>query len=146
STTHGAEVHSLAAALATMRFYAENDVTEALHRSGERLRQRIMEGVRTLGLERNFQVLGRACNLVYATRGADGKPNDELRTLFLQETLSRGLLIPSLVVSYSHSDADIDQAADIVLAALEVYRSALRDGVQKYLRGRPVKPSMRSRA
>ena len=146
STTHGAEVHSLAAALATMRFYTQNDVTDVLHARGERMKTRVMEAVRTLGLEAYFEVLGRACNLVYATRGPDGKPSNEFRTLFLQETLARGLLIPSLVVSYSHTQADIDKAADIIIEALEVYRRALREGIATFLRGAAVKASMRPRA
>ena len=146
STTHGAEVHSLAAAIATLRFHAQNDVSGVLHRQGERLRKRIMDGVRTLGLEAYFDVLGRACNLVYATRGPDGLPSNDFRTLFLQETLARGLLIPSLVVSYSHTDEDIDRSADLIIEALEVYRSALRNGIHTALRGRPVKVLMRPRA
>jgi glutamate-1-semialdehyde 2,1-aminomutase len=144
STTHGAEVHALAAASATMSFYEQNDVTGVLHSRGERLRQRIEDGAQSLGIAEHFQLVGRACNLIYVARDSDGLPSSEFRTLFLQETLARGLLAPSLVVSYSHSEADIDMAADTVCAALETYRLALRNGVNAYLRGRPVKPTMRS--
>jgi glutamate-1-semialdehyde 2,1-aminomutase len=144
STTHGAEVHSLAAALATMRFYDTHDVTDALHARGTRLAERITAAARALGLERHFEVRGRACSLLYVTRDAAGQPSQEFRTLFLQETLTRGLIAPSLVVSYSHSDADIDAAADIIGEALETYRVALEKGVHTVLRGRPVKPVMRA--
>ena len=41
STTHGAEAHSLAAALETMRIYRRERVVETLHRQGERLRRGI---------------------------------------------------------------------------------------------------------
>ena len=143
STTHGAEVHTLAAAMATMRFYAQNDVTGVLHERGERLRKAIAETARAVGVADYFQVLGRASNLVYATRDAEGKPSNDFRTLFLQETVARGMIAPSLVVSYSHSEADLDATVEIVGSALEVYRDALRDGVHRYLRGRPVKPAMR---
>jgi glutamate-1-semialdehyde 2,1-aminomutase len=143
STTHGAEVHTLAAAIASMQFYADNDVTGVLHQRGERLRNRIEDAARSLGITANFQVRGRACNLIYIARDADGRASNEFRTLFLQETMARGMIAPSLVVSYSHSDADIDTAADIVFAALEVYRDALKNGVQAYLRGRPIKPTLR---
>jgi glutamate-1-semialdehyde 2,1-aminomutase len=57
--------------------------------------------------------------------------------------MARGMIAPSLVVSYSHSEADIDATAEIVASALGVYRDALRNGVHHYLRGRPVKPAMR---
>ncbi len=39
STTHGAETHSLAAAIETMRIYERENVIEYLHRQGERLRK-----------------------------------------------------------------------------------------------------------
>jgi glutamate-1-semialdehyde 2,1-aminomutase len=143
STTHGAEVHALAAALATMRFYVENDVTGVLHARGERLKMRIDDAASSLGISAHFQVLGRACNLVYVARDSDGRPSNEFRTLFLQETIARGLIAPSLVTSYSHSDKDIDAAGDIVSGALGVYSRAIKSGVKEYLRGRPVKPSMR---
>ena len=143
STTHGAEVHSLAAALATMRFYDGHDVTGVLDARGRRLAQRITAAAQALGLERHFEVRGRPCSLVYVARDPHGLPSQEFRTLFLQETLARGLIAPSLVVSYSHSDADIDAAADIIGEALETYRVALEKGVRTMLRGRAVKPVMR---
>jgi glutamate-1-semialdehyde 2,1-aminomutase len=77
------------------------------------------------------------------TRDATGQPSQEFRTLFLQETLSRGLIAPSLVVCYSHSEADIDAAAEIIGEALQTYRVALDRGVHSVLRGRAVKPVMR---
>ena len=54
-----------------------------------------------------------------------------------------GLLMPSLVLSYSHTDADIDRTIEGIGEALGVYRRALEDGVEKYLVGRPVKPVFR---
>jgi glutamate-1-semialdehyde 2,1-aminomutase len=143
STTHGAEVHSLAAALATMRFYVENDVTGVLHARGERLKRRIESAARSLGISAHFEILGRPCNLIYVTRDAEGRPSSEFRTLFLQETMTRGLIAPSLVNSFSHLDTDIDAAADIVSDALGVYRQALSDGVGCFLHGRSIKPTMR---
>lgn len=143
STTHGAETHSLAAGIATMRFYAENEVTEVLHRQGARLKARIDAATRSMGLAPYFEIVGRPCSMVYVARDKNGTPSNAFRTLFLQETVARGLIAPSFVVSYSHSDADVDEAADIVIDALSIYAQALEEGVDKYLRGRPVEPVMR---
>jgi glutamate-1-semialdehyde 2,1-aminomutase len=44
------------------------------------------------------------------------------------------------VVSFSHSDADIERTGEAVYGAHIVYRKALDDGIDKYLEGRPVKP------
>jgi glutamate-1-semialdehyde 2,1-aminomutase len=41
------------------------------------------------------------------------------------------------VVSYSHTDEDIELTVDAIDGALEVYRRALDDGVEGYLVGRP---------
>jgi len=145
STTHGAETHTLAAAIATMRVYRDEDVVGTLHRQGARLRAGIAAAARELGLERHFQVLGRDCNLVYSARDPDGNPSQAYRTLVLQETIRRGVLMPSLVVSYSHGDAEIDRTVEAIRGALEVYRRALESGVDRFLEGRPVKPVFRPR-
>ncbi len=143
SLTHGAENHSLAAAIETMRIYKRENVVEHLHRQGDRLRKGINQAIQAHGVEGHFEVLGKAPNLVYATRDREKNPSQAYRALFLQETIQRGLLAPSLVVSYSHSDADIDRSIEAIGEALGVYRKALEDGAEKYLVGRPVKPVFR---
>ena len=57
--------------------------------------------------------------------------------------IKRGILAPSLAVSYSHGDHDIDFTIEAVDASLQVYRKALEDGPERYLTGRPVKPVFR---
>ena len=136
STTHGAESVALAAALRTMQIYRTEPVVAWLHRQGERLTSGVREAARRRGVERFFDVVGRACNLIYSTRGPDGRASQTFRALFLQETIRRGVLAPSFVVSYSHADADIDRTIEAVDAALEVYARALADGPERYLVGR----------
>jgi len=143
STTHGAETSSLAAALETMRVYRQEGVIDHFYRQGQRLRKGIERAIGSHHLEGYFAVLGKEPNLVYATRDVNKNPSQAFRTLFLQETIKRGLLMPSLVVSFSHSDRDIDRTIDGVAEALGVYKKALEDGVEEYLVGRPVKPVYR---
>lgn len=145
STTHGAETHALAAAIETMRIYAREGVVEVLHRQGRRLKSGIEQAARELGVDEHFQVLGRACNLVYTARDRDKNPSQAFRTLVLQETLKRGIIMPSLVVSYAHGDSDIDRTVDAIRDALRVYRQALDGGVERFLEGRPVSPVFRPR-
>jgi glutamate-1-semialdehyde 2,1-aminomutase len=143
STTHGAENHSLAAAIETMQIYKHRKVIEYLYRQGERLREGLTRVAREVGVQDYFQVVGRAPNLVYATRDQEKKPSQFFRALFLQEMIQQGFLMPSLVVSFSHGDADIDRTIEAAGEALRVYKKALEDGVEKYLVGRPVKPVFR---
>ena len=137
STTHGAETPSLAAAIRTMQIYQNEPVVAHLHRQGERLAAGFKQAVQRHGLGAHVELSGRVCNLLFGTRGLEGQPSQAFRTLFLQETIRRGVIMPSLVVSYSHSDADIDRTVEAVDGALEVYARALSDGVEKYLVGQP---------
>jgi glutamate-1-semialdehyde 2,1-aminomutase len=137
STTHGAETHALAAAIATMQVYEREPVVEHLYRQGMRLRQQAEEVVRRHGLSDFVKILGKPCCLSYATLDRDGRPSQAFRSLFLQETIRHGVLIPSLVVSYAHSDEDIDRTVAAIDAALAVYRQALEAGAERYLVGRP---------
>jgi glutamate-1-semialdehyde 2,1-aminomutase len=137
STTHGAETPSLAAALATMKIYKTEPVVETLHRQGAQLAAGVRQVVERHGLGKQIKVFGRACNLFYGTGDADGKASQAFRSLFLQEIIRRGVIGPSFVVSYSHTDADIDRTIEVVDGALGVYVRALADGVDKHLVGAP---------
>jgi glutamate-1-semialdehyde 2,1-aminomutase len=143
STTHGAEHVGLSAGIATMTTYREEPVVETLHARGDRLREGVAEVARRHGVADRFTVAGRGSCLFFGTADADGKPSQPFRTLFLQETIARGLLAPSFVVSYSHTDADVDRTLEIVDEALGIYAAALEDGVERFLRGRPVQPVYR---
>ena len=139
STTHGGEVPGLAAAIATMKVYQDEPVTEHLHRQGERLRTGLTQVIKHHGLGHYFELVGRGCNLLFGTRGPDREPSQLFRALFLQQTLQRGVLMPSLVTSYSHSDADVDRTVDVVDAALAVYARALAEGVDQRTLARPTR-------
>ena len=143
STTHGAETHSLAAAIKVIEIYRTEDVIGTLSRQGERLAQGLRQVAASLGLGDYFTVAGRSCALLYGTRDASGAASQPFRTLFLQELVRRGVLAPSFVVSYSHGDADIDRTIEAVAGALEIYRRALDGGIERFLAGPSVKPVYR---
>jgi glutamate-1-semialdehyde 2,1-aminomutase len=143
STTHGAEYPALAGAMAVMQTYREQPVVPTLWSQGSRLTDGVRRVVTELGLDEHFVLLGRPCNLVYLTRDTNGKPSQAFRTLFLRETLMRGLIMPSMVVSYAHTDAVIDSTIDRIGEALVIYKRALENGIGQYLPSRPVKPVMR---
>ncbi len=143
STTYGAETHSLAAALKTMQIYENEPVIDHLHCQGERLSKGILQSVQEHHLEGFFGTMSKPCNLIYYTRDAEGNPSQSFRALFLQETIKRGIIAPSLIVSYSHTDQDIDRTLDAINEALYIYRKALDEGCEKYLVGRPLKLPVR---
>lgn len=143
STTFGAETSCLAAAMEVMRIYQTENVIEQLHRQGEKLITGINQAIAQLQLEDYFGIAGKPCNLIYITKDQTKQRSQPFRTLFLQELIKRGIIAPSLVVSYSHSDRDIQQTIEAVAGALEVYAQALESGVEQYLVGRSVQPVFR---
>jgi glutamate-1-semialdehyde 2,1-aminomutase len=145
SSTHGAETSGLAAAIAVIAAYREGPVIETMYARGARLRAGVQEAASAAGVAEHVQVLGRDCNLVYATLDADGQRSQPFRTLFLQELLRRGVLAPSFVVGAAHTEVDIDATVAAVHEACLVYRRALTEGVDRHLEGRPVRPVFRPR-
>lgn len=143
STTHGAETHALAATIATIKYYQENDVIGVLYEQGRKLKEGVNKASRDLGIEDKVSIIGPDCCSVYTTRDQEGNPSQPFRTLFIQEQMKRGLLMPSSIVSYSHSDIDIAVTIERLTDAMIIYKKALDEGVEKYLDGRPVAPVWR---
>src|SRR5690606_22448886 len=143
STTHGAETHSLAAAIATMEFYRDKDVVGFLDQQGSRLKEGVNKASRELGVEDKISIIGPNCCSVFTTKDQNGNPSQPCRTLFLQELMKNGLLMPSSIVSYSHSDVDIDETIKRMYEAMKIYKKALELGIEKFLIGKSVAPVWR---
>lgn len=143
STTHGAEGHALAAAMAVMKIYQEEPVIQHLQIQGDRLRKGMLKSIQENNLEGHVGVLGHPSCLVFSTNDQDKNPSQPFRTLFMQECIKQGLLAPNLVISYAHSENDIDITLDILHHTLQVYRKGIEEGVDKYLEGRAVQPVYR---
>lgn len=146
SQTYGGLRLALTAFLATVDVMEADDVQARLHQTGCSLRDRINAVALDLGVLDHFSVVGDPAGLLYVTRDAQGERSQEFRTLFLQETISRGVLAPNLFVSAAMGPEEVDRTVEAVEQALVVYRKALQDGVEGFLRGRPVRPALRSRA
>ena len=138
STTHGAEIPCARRGHRHHAHLSQGAGHRAsLPASGERLRTGLEEVIAFHGLEAQVPLMGRPSCLLFGSRDAEGNPSQAFRTLFLQETIRRGVLMPSLTVSYAHSDEDVERTVDAVDGALVVYKRALTDGVEHHLVGRP---------
>ncbi len=144
STTHGAETHSLAAAMAVMETYVEEGITARLHALGERLAAGVRDAAAGMGVADHVVVRGRASNLVYATLDENQRPSQDYRTLFIRQLIAGGVLAPSFVVSSALTEEDVDRTVDVVAQACAVYRKAL-DAADPgaWMGGRPVRPVFR---
>lgn len=144
SATHGAETHALAAAIATIKYYKSHDVIGTLYEQGRKLEEGFNSASKDLGLESKVSVIGPHCCSVFTTKDQDGNGSQAFRTLFIQETMKRGLLMPSTIVTYSHTDDDIKETVEKVHESLVVYKKALNEGIEKYLEGKAVQPVWRT--
>lgn len=143
STTHGAEMSGLSAFIATMDFMESHNVIPHLWQYGAELTAFMNAEASRQGVAKYFQVDGPAANPFYATVNTSGQPWPELRTLFSQEMIRQGVLMPWLAISYRHDDAAMEKTKKTVAEALEVCSKAIEQGFDRYLVGPAVKPVFR---
>lgn len=143
STTHGAEMSGLGAFVATMNFMQRHGVVDHLWRYGRALMDMMERQAAAAGISGSFRVGGVACSPWYATFDAEGKVSLPLRTLFAQEMLRHGVLMPWIALSYRHQETELSRTEEAVSAAFAVYRKALDEGIEKYLEGPAIKPVFR---
>ena len=143
STTHGAEMSGLGALVETIKFYKEHDVIGHLWDYGTKLVAGLNAIAKELGIEDYFGAGGIECNPYYTTKDADKKVSMAFRTLFSQEMIKNGVLMPALIFSYAHKQRELDRTFEATRKALQVYKKALEEGVEKYLVGEVIKPVFR---
>jgi glutamate-1-semialdehyde 2,1-aminomutase len=143
STTHGAEMCGLGAFVETLKVYQELDVVGRIWEAGRKLVDGMNQVASGLGVAEHFKAYGVPCSPNFTTLDRTGGVSLGFRTLFHQEMIKNGVLIPWVALCYSHSDHDIDRALEAVEASLRVYRDAMDHGLDRYLEGRPIKPVFR---
>lgn len=143
SSTHGSEMASLGAFVANIKFMRENNVIDHLWRYGAELISMMNRKASEHGISSSFKVGGIACSPFYSTLDTNGLNSLELRTLFLQEMITNGVLMPWIALAYRHSEREFELTEKALDATFEVYARALTEGVEKYLVGPAIKPVFR---
>lgn len=143
STTHGAEMTGLGAFIETVRIYRAEDVTGHLWSYGKQLRDGMTALATKHGLQAHFQMDGPAISMNYLTRDRSGAMSMPLRTLFAQEMLKAGVMMPWLAVSQAHGPDELALTLDAVDQALAVYARALDGQVGDFLQGPAIRPVFR---
>lgn len=144
STTHGGEMPALGAFIEATRINKEENVAEHLWDYGNKLKVGMADVAAQHGLQKYFWTEGPAVALNYVTADSDGTPSMPLRTLFAQEMLKRGVMMPWISFSQAHGDTELALTLDAVDGALAVYKQGLENGVGELLHGPPIKPVFRS--
>lgn len=144
STTNGAETHCLAASLRTIQTLRDTPIIEENWRVGKQLREGFNELAARHGISQQARMQGVDVSPWYAFYDIEGNVDMALRTLFLQETIRNGVLIPYVAISASHRQAEVARTLDAVDKALKVVARAIHKGsVEGLLVGPVVKPVFR---
>ncbi|MFC1747403.1 glutamate-1-semialdehyde 2,1-aminomutase [Pseudomonadota bacterium] len=145
STTHGGETHSLAASIATINEIKKHNIIDHFWKTGEALQKGVRAAAAEVGAEQYVDVFGYGVKPAFAFKDEKGEVSMTARTLFLQETIDRGLLMPYVVPSFAHNQQTIDFAVECVRDALVVMKEAAEgQGMAAAIReGDVVKPVFR---
>ena len=95
------------------------------------------------GIDQYLFAKGPAVSPYYVTVHADGSPWLELRTLFAQEMIKQGDLMPWLAISFRHGEPELTKTKEALATAMAVCARGVSEGVDKYLVGPAIKPVFR---
>ena len=143
STTHGAEMGPLNAFCETVKFIKENNVIKKNWKYGSLLINGMNAISKNHGINENFYVKGPACSPSFVTLDLKKKNNLAFRTLFVQEMIKNGVLMPWISIAYRHNASILKKTFSAVDRSLYIYKKALKFGISSYLKGRPIKPVFR---
>lgn len=144
STTHGGETHSIAAAIKTIQDIRDLNAVDHFAQVGASLKNGMLEAASSVGAEPYISVSGYDCKPSILVTDGEGLPTAEVRTLFLQETAARGLLVPYIVPSFAHKKTHIDKAIEIMAKSLKIVKEAIEtETVAERIKGPLVKPVFR---
>lgn len=145
STTYGGETLSIAAAIATINEVRSKDVIEYLWRMGLKWKDSFNKLAKKVGV--NAYVGGAGPRTHFVFRDSEGKESLEMKSLFLQETVKRGILFGGpIFMTFSHTDQDIERTLEASKTALEILEKATRErDIKKYMEGEMIGEVFRQR-
>jgi spore coat polysaccharide biosynthesis protein SpsF len=144
STTHGGETHAMAAAIATIKIFREQNVTANNLVKGKQLIELCQERIRLHEMEDFVQIIPCPWMVGFVFKDKQQTVSPEFRTLFLQEMIRHGVLFQGIFVPcHTHTENDLYYFTKAFDASLITYKSALNEGVENYLSGKAVKAVFR---
>lgn len=143
STTHGAEMGALGAFIKTIEVMKRDNVVDHFWAYGNKLVTGLNDISSSLGLSDYFFADGFACSPYFLAKDSDGQNSFAFKTLFAQEMINNGILMPALIFSASHQDEELRLTLDAAEKSLKIYKQALSDGIDNFLFSPAVKPVFR---
>jgi glutamate-1-semialdehyde 2,1-aminomutase len=146
SFTFGGETLSLAAAKATMAKLQREPVVDTMRASGERVLRDTQAAIDSHELGDVFALAGHPTWSFLQFKDARGHTMWEIKTLFMQEMLRRGVLTYGTHnMSYAHGPQDLDKLAAAYDEVFAVIRRGLASGIRPLLEAEVLEPLFRVR-
>tara|TARA_Y100000588_G_C14227770_1_gene913907 strand:+ start:733 stop:2154 length:1422 start_codon:yes stop_codon:yes gene_type:complete len=145
STTHGGETHAIAAARAVLNEYRQNDVVQYKNGVVSEIAAGMKAAVKIHGLESTLKVHAVSFRVACACYDAAGNISAAMRTLLLQEMISRGVLFQGFFLPcFSHGSSEIEHIVNAFGEVCAIYRRALEDGgPEAFLKSKLIPPVFR---
>lgn len=144
STTYGGETHCLAAAIACIKEIQDKNAIAHFWKTGQAVMDGMNRIAQEVGAEKYISTNGYGCKPSFAFHDETGAISPLMRTLFLQETIKKGLLIPYMVPSLAHSSETVEFALNAIRDAFIVIKNAIEGpGLMAALNGPVIKPVFR---
>lgn len=144
SQTHSSETIGLAACRATLEECQRVDLTSHIWALGKKLVEGVRAAARREGVADAVRIVGFDCNPQILCTRPDGTFWPELQTLFHEEVISWGVLIPWITITYSHGEAQLQETLEALSRAMRRVKRALEsDSVAESFEGPAVKPVFR---
>jgi glutamate-1-semialdehyde 2,1-aminomutase len=143
SSTHGAEMAGLAAFMETVDIYREEAVVDHLWEFGKQLVNELKVRIDSGGYGDFVCLEGPALAPSLVFRDASGEVSSAMRTLFMQEMIRDGILMPWIAFSTEHRAEELEMTALAFSRTLKVLECAWESSPERFLVGPPVKPVFR---
>jgi glutamate-1-semialdehyde 2,1-aminomutase len=147
SFTMGGEALSLAAAVAALTKLKREPVVETMRRTGQKILDGVRERIGKHGVGGFARTSGHPSWTFLQFADTPSCSQWEIKTLFMQEVLARGILsLGTHNVTYAHSDDDVAKLLRVYDEVFPILREAVEEGAMKqYLRCAPLQPLFRVR-
>ncbi len=145
SMTYSGDTVGLAAAKATIKELLSKPVIPHIWETGGKLHRGINNFAEKSGID--FRITGKPPRGGISVKNKKGEEDLLLKSIFLQETIKRGILFGGPVfISYSHTEEDIEKTIAASCEAIEFLKVAIESGEPaRFLEGEPVGVVFRQR-
>lgn len=145
SFTFGGETLSIAAAIATIREIRKENITKHLWKIGELLISGVNRLIKEYELNNYLEIRGLPPRTVMQFKDENGEESFEMKSLFQQECIKRGILFTGAHnISFSHTEEIVGRTLEVYDECMRILKKAIENkDIKNRLEGDVVEPVFR---